>query len=143
MDEAIKVLEEHLWIGVFFSVVLLYLCIIFVKNAKDSVQGLRAILVGICLIAILSIWVVPCGLDFATKSIIQTSGTYRNVDMSKSNSGLAGIHSVTLETENNCTINLTTPIFSSNINFPTGTYEVVAYYSQRSKILLLIEIVYE
>lgn len=139
MEHAYDVLGKCFLLYLLFAAATLILLIFAIKGAQSNQQGIRAIVIGIVLLVFLIVLVIPCGIDFLGHNIVQIRATYRNYDNSKGNSGISGMHSVILETGNGETVKLTT-VPSSASDFPVGSFDVVAYYSQRSKLLLYIEI---
>lgn len=141
MESALFVLERCFWVYAAIDLIFLLGFFFSIKSAMNSNGAFRTIALGICFVAILVSVVIPCGMDCCKNNVIQVRGIYRNADVSKSHSGLMGIQSVILEVDDGNTIHLTTPIFSSAKKFPIGEYEVVAYYSQKTRILLCIDVI--
>ena len=139
MEHAYDVLGKCFLLYLLFAAAILMLLIFTMKGAQSNQQGMRAIVIGIVLLAFLIVLVIPCGIDFLGHNIVQNHAIYRNYDNSKGNSGILGMHSVILETGDGETVKLTTvPSFAGD--FPVRSFDVVAYYSQRSKLLLYIEV---
>ena len=139
MEHAYDVLGKCFLLYLLFAATILMLLIFTMKGAQSNQQGIRAIVIGIVLLAFLIVLVIPCGIDFLGHHIVQNHAIYRNYDNSKGNSGILGMHSVILETGDGETVKLT-PVPSFAGDFPVGSFDVVAYYSQRSKLLLYIEV---
>lgn len=140
MDYAYSILTRCFWFNLIIFAVILMLLIFAIRGAHSTKQGVRAIIIGIVLVAFLAVILVPCGMDFIGHNIIEENAVYRNYDKSKSNSGLLGMHSVMLETEGGRVLKLATAP-SSLADFPIGSFRVVAYYTENSKLLLHMEIV--
>lgn len=120
------------------------LTIVFILSiwqaTKSSKVPVLMFAIGIFLIVSIFTSFVPFVKDYSSKEIVVQEGTYINAleDISKSSSGILGINSVTLMTEDG-NIKLTT-IPHSGDAFPQGEFQVTAYYTKNSKWLLYIEV---
>lgn len=100
------------------------------KSAKPPVLMFA---IGIFLIVSIFTSLIPFVKDYSNKEIVVQEGTYINAlaDISKSSSGILGINSVTLMTDDG-KVKLTT-VPHSDDEFPQGEFSVTAYYTKNSK----------
>lgn len=114
----------------------------YVMQDRPNSDGVGAIVcifcVLICVIVIRN--VIPLSLDYLGRDICEVQGVYENLgNNSTSGSSGLGFSSVRITTIDQQILDLTTIPLAEN-SFPEGEYPVKAYYTQRSKMLVFIEI---
>lgn len=113
-----------------------------IKDKPNSeVIGALTCVLGVALILILLNSVVPFVLDYIHHDVNVVQGIYQNLnaDNSISGSGGLGFCTVTITTAQNH-LELTTVPLMEEV-FLNGTYEVTAYYTSRSQMLIYVEMV--
>ena len=85
--------------------------------------------------------VIPFSLDYLGHDVCEIQGIYENNVGSDSTSGSSGLgfYAVTITNDDQEKLDLTTIPLAQDI-FPVGVYPVKAYYTQRSRMLVYIEI---
>lgn len=137
-----KALAYYLFrVGALCIVILLGILYVCRDKPKSERIGALTVVLIVVLVIYLVNSVVPFVADIVNNDILTAHGVYTNKlgDNSKSSSSLSGLYAVEL-TVNDEILQLTTAPWSQEI-FVQGTYEVAAYYTFRSKILLYIQIV--
>ncbi len=141
MDVAVEALDRmFLYLLIAFAV----LGGVFTLSVVDATKSKKApvfmFALGACLLISVFAFLIPFLKDYGGKQIVVQEGVYVNAigDISKSSSGILGMHSVSLTADGE-EIALTTIPHSDNA-FPQGEYLVRAYYTENSKWLLHIEI---
>lgn len=123
--------------------VVILLGILYVCRDKPKSERIGALTVALIVVLVIYLvnFVVPFVADIVNNDILTAHGVYTNKlgDNSKSSSSLSGLYAVEL-TVNDEILKLTTAPWNQDI-FVQGTYEVVAYYTVKSKMLLYIQIV--
>lgn len=141
MSYALDALDRMLILMLIEFGILTVIFILSILHAtKSSKTPVLMFAIGIFLIVSIFASFVPFVKDYSSKEIVVQEGMYINVleDISKSSSGILGINSVTLTTDDG-KVNLTT-IPHSDDEFPQGEFSVTAYYTKNSKWLLYIEV---
>lgn len=112
-----------------------YVCHNYGKKADKL--GVLTVALVIYLVFFLCSSVFPFLSDYATHNIISVHGEYTNTNSDAATDllGIYGIKIVCAQDE----IHLTTAPLHSKEDFPKGTFDVTAYYTGNSGLLLYIE----
>lgn len=130
-------ISEIALVILFIIIGIMYVCR---NRAHSERMGLITIGLIVVLIALLIHSVIPFVSDILQNRIIINEGNYTNIlgSDSKSNSSISGMYSVELVTETE-ELHLTAAPWCHD-RFPKGNFHVNAYYTERSGLLLYIEI---
>lgn len=111
------------------------------NKPNSGAMGILVCIMCVLLCAILIRTIIPFSLDYFHNDICEIQGVYENKVGSNSTSGSSGLgfYAVRITTYDQDMLDLTTIPLVHDC-FPTGVYHVKAYYTQRSRMLVYIEI---
>jgi hypothetical protein len=117
-----------------------------IRHVLHNKQNSEAMGVLVCLLCVLLCVmlirsIIPFSLDYFHDDICEVQGIYANRVGNKSTSGSSGLgfYAVSITVDNQPPLHLTTIPLAQDL-FPEGTYDVKAYYTLRSQMLVYIEI---
>lgn len=111
------------------------------NKPNSEAMGVLVCILCVVLCAILIKSVIPFSLDYLSNDLCEVQGIYENNVGNNSTSGSSGLgfYAVRITTYDQNVLDLTTiPLVYDY--FPVGVYPVKAYYTQRSRMLVYIEI---
>ena len=143
----IEVLLKHtLTVYIIETCILIGIIIIGIRYVLHNKQNSQAMGVLVCILSILLCVIltrniVPFALDYFGNDLCEVYGVYENKVGGDSTSGSSGLgfYAVRITINEKNTLDLTTVPLAQDY-FPVGTYSVKAYYTQRSRMLVYIEI---
>ena len=107
------------------------------SGAKSKNCGIMTITAIAVFLVILLTSVIPFVSDYLTDNVASAEGIYIN-NQSNAATDILGIYGVTFTYEDT-EIHLTTAPLHSKEDFPRGTFNVTAYFTGESQILLFID----
>lgn len=121
---------------------LIFAGIQYVVHNKPNSEAMGVLTCILCLLVCMVLFrsTIPFAIDYFNHDICKIRGQYENKVGSNSTSGSSGLGFYAVSITNSAErIDLTTVPLAQNI-FPEGVYQVEAYFTQRSKMLVYIEI---
>lgn len=111
------------------------------NKPNSEAMGVLVCILCVLLCAILIRTIIPFSLDYFGNDLCEIQGKYENKVGNNSTSGSSGLgfYAVRITTDDQDILDLTTIPLAQDY-FPTGVYYVKAYYTQRSRMLVYIEI---
>lgn len=106
---------------------------------NSEAMGVLVCILCVLLCAILIRTIIPCSLDYFGNDLCEIQGKYENKVGNHSTSGSSGLgfYAVRITTDDQDILDLTTIPLAQDY-FPTGVYYVKAYYTQRSRLCVVV-----
>ena len=111
------------------------------NKPNSEAMGVLVCILCVLLCVMLIRSIIPFSLDYLDNDVCEVQGVYENNVGNNSISGSSGLgfYAVSITTCDQNTLDLTTIPLAQDY-FPVGVYPVNAYYTQRSRMLIYIEI---